>query len=502
MKVENSPFKMLIPDDNVLPRSSPERQGIPSAAILDYIAAVERHELGLHSFMLLRHGYVVSEGWWSPYQRHIPHILHSLTKGFTSTAVGLAIAEGLLAIDDPVISFFPEETPAEVSDNLLAMTVRHLLLMATGHDGLVGDAIFSRLEANWAEIFLSMPVGHEPGNRFQYDDGRANMLAAIIQKATGMKLIDYLQPRLFAPLGIKSARWLEQLNDTNVHGGYGLNLITEDIARFGQLYLQKGVWQGQRILPTSWIAEATTAQIATQIANESNPDSDWEQGYGYYFWRCRHHAYRADGAYGQFCLIMPDQDAVLAITAGSHDLQKILDMVWKHLLPAMGPEPLAEDTVAQEKLAQKSSALLIPPVEGQMSSPLTSQISGRTYHVEPNKRQITAITLDFSEAGCFARFQTPAGEETIPCGFGEWRYGQTNLFENLWDLVINTPTVAASGAWVSNNCFQIVVQLVETPVSQTVRFDFGDNDTMNVEMWADLSIAPLEPRNLTAFFQP
>ena len=256
----------------------------------------------LHSFMLLRGGKVVAEGWWYPYNPDSPHRLYSLSKSFTSTAVGLAVEEGLMSLDDLVLDHFPEEAPAEPDENLAAMRVRDLLRMNTGHLKEQADAFWSTERDTWAESFLAVPVGLKPGTHFVYNTGATYMAGLMVQRLTGGTLIDYLTPRLFAPLGIEGATWQSDDEGYNV-GGWGLRIRTEDIARFGQLLLQRGMWDGRRLLPEWWVAEAT----ALQTANGSDPDSDWDQGYGYQFWRCRHNAYRGDGAFGQYCIVMPDQ---------------------------------------------------------------------------------------------------------------------------------------------------------------------------------------------------
>src|SRR5262250_809160 len=193
--------------------------------------------------MLLRHGHVVAEGWWSPYDAQSPHVLFSLSKSFTSTAVGLAISEGKLSLDDQVLKFFPEDAPAEPSANLKAMLVRDLLRMATGNQT---EAQIRADNTPWTKTFLSHPVPFKPGTHFLYNSPSTYMLSAIVQKVTGMTVLDYLRPRLFEPLGFKNPTWVTSPQGISA-GAYGLMARTEEIARFGQLYLQKGVWKGQQL---------------------------------------------------------------------------------------------------------------------------------------------------------------------------------------------------------------------------------------------------------------
>jgi CubicO group peptidase (beta-lactamase class C family) len=480
--------------ENALPRSLPERQGIASAAVLAFVEALDGQVHEPHSFMLLRHGNVVAEGWWSPSGREHPHLMFSVSKSFTATAVGLAVAEGRFSIDDPVVSFFPDERPTRVSDLQAAMCVRHLLSMATGQAADTWTAMVERPDGNWIKAFLDVPVVHAPGSHFVYNTGATYMLSAIVQRATGMKLIDYLQPRLFKPLGIENAAWQDSPQGITA-GGIGLSLQTEDVARFGQLYLQKGVWQGQRLLPEAWITEAT----AFQMPNGEDADNDWMQGYGYQFWRCRHGAYRADGVFGQYCIVMPEQDAVLAITSAIDvfDAQPLLNLVWDILLPAMRVEPLADDAAAQAGLAKKLSSLSLPSVQGQAISPIALQVAGRTYTVDANALQIETLRLHFNDGGCTVSAKTPTGEQTIPCGYGMWQTGQTTLFNQplLFERPLNP--VASSGAWTAKDTFTMVIRLYQTPFFHTLVWHFIGSELL-VEITINVSLESMRPLLLTA----
>ena len=344
--------------DVSLPRSSPEAQGISSAAIREFVEAADKTINTLHSFMLVRHGHVIAECWWRPEAAGKPHVLWSLSKSFTSTAVGLAVAEGKLSLDDPVLKFFPAQAPADPSDNLKAMRVRDLLTMSGGHDV---EPKFDLDAGPSVKDFLAHPVTHQPGTWFRYNTPGSYLLSAIVTKATGRTVLDFLKPRLFEPLGIENPEWGASAEGYNF-GGYGLFIRTEDIAKFGQLYLQKGKWNGRQLLPETWVAAATWKQVDNDKAPSART-SDWQQGYGFQFWRCQHNAFRGDGRDGQICLVLPEQDAVIAITAQTGQMQTELDLVWEKLLPAFRPEPLTADAPALEKMKEALGALTVHPAK-------------------------------------------------------------------------------------------------------------------------------------------
>ncbi|PAW87544.1 MAG: 6-aminohexanoate hydrolase [Pedosphaera sp. Tous-C6FEB] len=342
----------------VLPRSTPEAQGVSSAAVRAFIEAADKEINTLHSFMLVRHGRVVAEAWWRPESADKPHILWSLSKSFNATAVGLAVAEGKLSLEDPVLKFFPAEAPAMPSDHLRAMRVRDLLTMSGGHDT---EPKFSIESGPSVKEFLAHPVTHPPGTWFRYNTPGSHMLSAIVTKATGQTVLDYLKPRLFDPLGIERPQWGTTAEGYTL-GGYGLHVRTEDIAKFGLLYLQKGKWNGKQLLPEKWVEAATAKQVENDKA-PSGRNPDWRQGYGFQFWRCQHNAYRGDGRDGQICLVLPEQDAVIAITAQTGQMQLELDLIWSKLLPAFRDGPLPANEVELKKLRDAAANLTAHPAK-------------------------------------------------------------------------------------------------------------------------------------------
>jgi CubicO group peptidase (beta-lactamase class C family) len=340
-----------------LPRSTPEAQGIPSQAIWEFVDAADKINT-LHSFMIVRHGRVIAEGWWKPEAADKPHVLNSVSKSFNATAVGLAIAEGKLSLDDPVLKFFPADAPADISDNLKALKVRDLLTMSGGHDsepksGPGGPSV---------KQFLAHPFVHKPGTHFQYNSMGSYTLSAIVTKVTGQTSLEYLKPRLFEPLGIVDPQWASSPEGNSLGGG-GLKVCTEDMAKLGQLYLQKGTWNGKQLIPEQWVEWATSRQVPNEQESHAKIGVDWRQGYCFQFWRCTHNAYRGDGAAGQFIVVMPEQDAVVAITADTGNMQGELNAIWDKLLPAFGVEPLPADAAGQEKLKQMIARLEAHPAK-------------------------------------------------------------------------------------------------------------------------------------------
>lgn len=442
-----------------LPRSLPETQGTSSVQLIAFVEALEELK-GLHSVMVVRHGHVVAEGWWAPYQPESRHSLFSLSKSFTSTAVGIAQSEGKLSIHDPVIQFFPEDVPENASANLKAMRVSDLLRMSTGQQTEPGR---TDKEA-WTRTFLHHPVPFKPGTHFVYNTSATYMQSAVVQKATGQNLLEYLTPRLFEPLGIEGPTW-DMSPQGIATGGYGLSVRTEDIAKFGQLYLQKGMWNGKQLVPESWIDEATKLQTS----NGSNPESDWDQGYGYQFWRCRNGAYRGDGAFGQYCIVLPEQDAVVAITSGIGNMQSVLNVVWNTLLPAFHADPLPPADADAHRLRDRMKSLAIA-VPGNLGIP-PEGLSG-VYSFFDNPMKLRTVELgNATHDSSTLHLNFDGKDQAAEFGIGQWK-----LTKLSWGAVPEIP-VATAATWegstlVTRICF------VETPFIVTARWKFDDESVV------------------------
>ncbi|TFD17998.1 serine hydrolase [Cryobacterium sp. TMT2-23] len=438
-----------------LPRSTPEAEGMSSQAILDFVAAAEQLE-SLHSLMVVRHGRVVAEGWWHPYAAQHPHLMFSVSKSFTSTAIGLAIGEGRLTLDDLVVDLLPDDLPAQIDPHLAALSVRHLLTMTTGHPTDTVSLADDSHGDNWARTILAQPLEFAPGSHYVYNSGASYLLSAILQRLTGERLFDYLTPRLFAPLGIVSATWQTCPRGIDA-GGWGLSITTEQLATFGQLLLQRGEWNGTRLVAAEWIDEATSTQVDT---SGTEHDVDGREGYGYQFWRNRPTGYRADGAFGQFCLVLPETDAVITLTSALPTAQRALDLVWEHLLPAFTDHPVPE---LKTGLAETLASLTLPTVIGEPSSPTAARVAGIRFDFDD--AEVTAATL---EPGLLTIIRGGTARP-IAFGHGEW-------------VASGDARVLASGAWVSPKTLVVRAHNVGTPFSRTYTLDFGtDALTLDIE---------------------
>ncbi len=449
-----------------LPRATPESQGFPSQALAAFLdgAAKQGPAQELHSLMVLRHGKVIVEGWWHPFEARRKHLLYSLSKSFTSSAIGIAIGEGLLNLDDPVLSFFPDKSPVAPSTNLAAMKVRHLLSMSAGQASEPWPNLDGRNNPDWVACFLNHPVENEPGSVFLYNSIATFMVSAILQRLTGVTTLDYLKPRLLEPLGITEATW-EKNAEGIVVGGWGMSIATESIAKFGQLYLQDGVWEGRRLLPDGWVAEATRKHIE----NGPNENDDWGSGYGFQFWRCKQPGcYRADGAFGQLCVLIPEHEMVVAVTARVEFIHMTMDLVWEHLLPAAKSEALPEDPAAQAELKGRLAELVVRGPEGSPSNPLEARVTGKTFKGEGS--ELGDMRWEFSPEGCTLAFAEGGASHRIDAGRGGWREGETTF-----RLVRDQP-VAAWGTWTSESTYTIQLQYLEEPGSTVFTADFDGDD--------------------------
>lgn len=471
-----------------LPRSTPEKEGVSGKAILDFVNAVEQSKNEFHSFMLLRHGKVIAESWWNPYRPDLKHTMYSCSKSFTATAIGFCVAEKRLTVNAKVIAFFPNDLPDTVSANLATMEIKDLLSMSAGQEP-EPNYVPAR-DTNWVRGFLAAPVVHQPGTKFLYNSMATYMLSAIVTKVTGLPVIDYLRPRLFDPLGITDIDWETDPRGVNT-GGWGLRIRTEDLAKFGQLFLQKGNWKGTQILPASWIEEASTKKIMQNpnATAEQLASNDWMQGYCYQMWRCRNNAYRGDGAFGQYIIVMPDQDAVISITSETTNMQDELNLIFKHLLPALqeGGAPVSEKTAASD-LKKKLASLALPAPKKITDSFYIPVTSGKSvFKKSGDQAGFKSVTFDFGKKSCVVTFATDSAEYPIDFGASSWKSGKTKkkgayLVARAKNNLEGLPpfAVAASYRWLDAKTLELTLRYIESPHTETYTCKF-DADKIDIE---------------------
>jgi CubicO group peptidase (beta-lactamase class C family) len=442
---------------SALPRSSPGSQGVDPAGILAFLDTLDSApDIEMHSLMIIRHGQVVAEGWWSPYAPEQAHLLYSLSKSFTSTAAAFAVAEGLLNLDATVLSYFPE-LDSEITDRRSrSMLVRHVAAMASGHLEETRERALSLDPVEPVRGFLLIPPDREPGSVFAYNQPCTYSLAAIIQRVTGQTLTQYLRTRLLDPLGIGQVGWQQHPDGRDI-GYSGLHATTDTLARLGLLYLQRGIWNGARLLSEEWVAEATRMQI--ESPNEPNPD--WQQGYGFQFWMARH-GYRGDGMYGQFCVVLPEQDAVIATTAATENMQGILDAVWNDLLPAMTattlePSPVAEQLAARLDRLELEAFQAKPAPASSLTAWADAAFRSAGGRCEA-QRTLTSVQLHQDDELWRLTFVEGDDSFSATVGAGGW---YTNLTET--DHGRTGVPLAVSGGWTDEHTFRAEVIFLETP---------------------------------------
>lgn len=405
------------------PAASPEAVGVSSLQLLKWIDACEREIDTLHGFVLLRHGKVVAEGSWAPYRTlEETHRLSSHSKCFITTAVGILVDGGKLDLDERIVDIVPDKLPARPSPNLQSVRVRDLLTMTAGAknpEGWTDD-----VAGDWVKAILAQDYATAPGRSFAYSSAATHLLGVIAERRAGMRLFDFLRERLFSKIGIERA-WTTYDPNGNVCAAWGFNMTTREISLIGQLYLDKGVWNGRRILSEEWVSLATTKQTHSGKTFDDRDRlgrNDWLLGFGFNFWYCQHGAYRADGSGGQYTIVFPEQDAVLSINADVDDMQKVLDVVWRDLLPSLKPGSLPEDASASHALRARCASLALKPVEGTAQG--GDRFYGRRFAFSKSADWLRGAQIDRKGNGWTLTLVTAAGEYAVPVAYGSWAGGE------------------------------------------------------------------------------
>ena len=443
--------------------SSPEAEGVSSRKVLQWLDACDRDIDYLHGFVFLRHGKLIAEGTWAPCDTlNQPHLLSSHSKCFITTAIGFLVEDGKLDLDEPVIDILADKAPAKPSRNLVRLRVRDLLTMTLGstrNEGWKNDR-----DGDWVKAILANEIDRTPGTAYKYDSGATHLLGAIIERKSGQPLMKFLKNRLFDRIGIEKA-WTTYDPTGQACAAWGLHMTTREISLIGQLYLDKGVWNGTRLLSSDWVDLATTKQTHSGKDfndRDKNGRNDWLLGFGLNFWRCQHGCYRADGWGGQYTIVFPEHDAVLSINADVVNMQHILDVVWEHFIPVFSPAALPEDREAAAALRMRCANLSLPPVAGKPDG--GDAFLGRDYEFKSGPGSVKSVRLDKAAKGWTLQIKTGSGEYKVPVGFGGWecstmRFSARN-HEPLGEIV-GDQRIATSAAVQDDGSIRLRMHLID-----------------------------------------
>ncbi|WP_207645529.1 serine hydrolase [Marvinbryantia formatexigens] len=431
----------------------------------------------VHGYIILRNGNTVAEAYRYPYTRESRRILHSVSKTITAIAIGMAVSEGLISVDDKVLSFFPGYEPQQKPDDFLKeLTIAHLLTMSVGHPGDDLNSIYAENRPVW-KTFLDTEMVCRPGSRFVYNSGATYMLSKILTMVTGEKLLDYLQPRLFEPLGITDVDW-DEIDGAST-GGWGCMLSLPDMAKIGQLLLQKGSWDGQQLLPETWVEEMTGWKIAS---DETNVLADWRCGYCYQMWRCsREGCFRADGAFGQYILVMPPKKMVAVIWSEDAYSQDMLDCFWEEVYDKADDRIYGIDGRVYEVFHKKCREWAAPLRLAPSCSFKETQISDKTYQSVRMGAFIDSMSFSFSQEG-YLKITMGKGEKVseIYAGNTEMYLGEGKMnFEiasyiRLGKKRLEPAKYGAVYQWISDRALKIMINWLETPHNMEITCVFGE----------------------------
>jgi len=473
-------------NEDGLPRSTPEEQGVPSETISRFFQMIEEKGFDVHGLMMIRHGKVIAEHWWAPYAPQYQHAMYSATKTFTAMAIGFAVQEGLLNVEDKVTSFFPDLLPDTISPQLSRLTVRHLLTMSVGH----ASTFYPGSGESQVRSFLAAPFAHGPGIVWAYDITASHMMSRIITKVSGISILEYLETRLFDSLGIEDVVW-EMDNDGCNMGNGGSHMKTSDLAKMGLFLLNKGKWNGQQLLNPEWIEEASTTHIYqnAELTPEEikNATDDASVGYGYQIWIGRHNSFRAIGAMNQLIMVIPEYDFVLVCHSGFRDETGLNNLIYD-MLPSMSDKPLKanksfdlNEAIADYKIKR--------PFEGKSTSSVT--MSTRRYKVDENASGIRSVLFRFDSSGnCFLTFVTESAIHNIPFGLDKWMYGITDrtlsFSRSVYSNTMGVTPVNTAGmcTWTAENQLSAYYLSMFNPGStENFLFTF-DDDKLEIQVKA------------------
>ena len=446
--------------------STPEASGVPSTSILRFIERLEADKVPMHSFLFLHQDCLIAEGYYAPYKKDTLHRMFSISKSFTSIAIGLLEEDGLVHLSDPICNYFPEYVNEQTHPWILAMTIEDMLMMRTCH---ASTTYKLDMTSDWVESFFTATPTHPSGKVFHYDTSSAHTLCALVEKLTGMELLAYIKKKL-APLGFSEASYmLKDPFDVSL-GGSGLVATPMDLLKFGYFIVKEGNIAGTQLLNASYIRKATANLTPTKA---TAPLPSEAMGYGYQFWQNEKGGAVCYGMGGQFIIFLPDYDFICVTTANTQGMaggnQLIYNALYEEVLPHIQKSPLPDNANLQAELSSRIKQLELKPLTGAIHSNCMAKISGNVYTLLPNEQGFSKLSVSFDEVdSAILHYTLNDVDYELSFGFGKLKEGIFPVYDMKY---------AASAEWLSNDILYIYVHVIDAYLG-SVQFElsFGDHD--------------------------
>ncbi|MGN1146902.1 MAG: serine hydrolase domain-containing protein [Lachnospiraceae bacterium] len=465
---------------------------MPAASILRFLDRLEHYQVNMHSILLMRHDKLVAEGYYAPYQADTLHRMFSICKTMNALAIGLLEQEGRLHLDDAIVDYFPDKVPEDVHPWIAEMTIRNMLMMRTCH---ASTTYKHDKNKEWVESFFTTPPTHKPGTVFHYDTSAAHVLCVLVERLTGMPMLEYLRSKVLGKIGWSADSYVLKNEFGDSQGGSGLMATPKDLLILGKLLMQNGSWEGEQLLPADFIREMTSCLTPNALTSGVISET---QGYGYQLWRTRHDGFVCYGMGGQLAICLPKQDMILVTTAdtqgcgGGNDL--IYNSFYEEILPALdSPIDAVKEEADTVTLFDRLSSLVLTPLKKWCRTAFTGTVSGRTkyagapenitfmdsatcakaihkksYCLADNSQGFSTVSLSLGETDGTLHYTYKGTPCEISFGLDACIPGQFPVYDM---------NCAASGMWLSENTFYIKIHILDTCIGSVhMEFVFGDQD--------------------------
>ena len=459
--------------------STPEAQGISSKALERFVDKLKEQKIPVHSILMARHGHMIMEAYYQPYDKEKLHRMFSETKSYTSLGIGLLVSDGVIRLEDKICQYFPEYLPGEVHPWLEEMTIKDMLRMETCHNKTTYEK--TSTTENWVRSFFQTVPTHRPGQIFMYDTSASHTLCALVEKLTGQKLLDFLKDRILRQIGFSEESYIMEDPFGVSMGGTGLMAKPTDMLKVGLMLLNGGKdpddygkEDGRQVYPKEYLDQALKFQTSTIMSSLR----DW--GYGFQFWKMPDNGFAMIGLGSQDTLCFPEQDMVITMTSDTQGIPNgsamILNLIRTEIFEQLSDQPLPELGETEQKLwKEKLEKLELPVLEDWGGENVSQMVNGKDYKFYVNQEGFYRMRLSFeTDQTGVLEYENESGNHQIPFGMGNHQIGMLPEYDQL---------CASSGAWCSKDTFHVWCQLIDESVDAVhFKLVFAENGTMTILM--------------------